>query len=559
MDILSFAHYGYEGQIIKVEADLRRGIPTIDIVGLPDGAVREARERMRAAVRNSGFEFPRERILINLSPADLKKEGSSFDLSIALAVLGTANGMLQREESIRVMVLGELELSGAVRPVKGVLAAVSRGLSSGIHNYIVPQENSQEAEIRSEARVFGVSNLNDAYFCLAALFNDETCDTPRNSSDTSQGFCDTPRNSSDTSQGFCDTPRNFTNPRKYRIVWSQGEGNFSDVHGQQNLVRALQIAAAGGHHLVAYGPPGSGKTLAIKRFSSLLPELDEETAVTVTRIHSLAGFPGRLGNVSESFCGISRLLTEPPFREPHPNASLEGITGGGRLLRPGEISLAHGGILFLDEAAQFKASALQALRTPLETGTVTVSRAGRTAQFPARFQLLMAMNPCPCGNYAAKNRICTCAPDTVEKYWKKLTAPLLDRIDIRVHVENPEAEDLAKKEWTTTEELRKAVEWARLIQWERNRKEKKEYTGMEWLNGNLKPEDIEQLCPLSSEAQEEFYQSMKTASLSGRGGHGIIKVARTIADMEKSKNILPKHLTEAASYRRWNGSVPDFL
>jgi len=614
MEIVSFAHFGYEGEIIKVEADLRRGIPAVDLVGLPDGAVREARERMRAAVRNSGFEFPRERILINLSPADLRKEGSSFDLSIALAVLGAANGMLLQEPALRVMVLGELELSGTVRPVKGVLAAVSRGLECGIRHYIVPEENRTEAEIRSEAIPAGVHTLNDAYFALASLLAREA------------------GTAGDRGNSPGNTPT-------YAVRWRESAPEFGEARGQGKLIRALQIAAAGGHHLLAYGPPGSGKTLALSRFPSLLPLLDGETAVTVTRIHSLAGFPDAGGhpagahNTQNSqtagdtpagpYAPMTRLLSDPPFREPHPNASLEGIAGGGRLLRPGEISLAHGGVLFLDEAAQFRASVLQALRAPMETGMVTLSRAGRTARFPARFQLLMAMNPCPCGNYAAKNRICTCAPDAVEKYWKKLSAPLLDRIDLRVHVDNPDSDKLMGPAHTagqptedsvqadagqTTEDsvladagqptedsvladagqqtedsvqaaagqptehggssesgnkttalLRTAVARARKMQWRRNRWGNRRYEGMEWLNARLEPGDIERVCPLSERTRSFFSNEMRSGAFSGRGGHGILRVARTIADMEGCDEIQDAHLAEAVSFRKWGPSVPDFL
>lgn len=590
MDIVSFAHFGYEGEIIKVEADLRRGIPAVDMVGLPDGAVKEARERMRAAVRNSGFEFPRDRILINLSPADLRKEGSSFDLPIALAVLSAANGMTHAESDLRVMVLGELELSGTVRPVKGVLAAVSRGLECGIRHYIVPAENLAEAEIRDTAVSAGVHTLNDAYFALASLLVREARVT--------------------------DSPGGGHERGAAGIVrWRHEAAEFSEVRGQQRLVRSLQIAAAGGHHLVAYGPPGSGKTLALSRFPALLPLLDGETAVTVTRIHSLAGFPpGRFtdpvatmhagggfetgggstgsgggfdtGGDSARTCSDategtllrSQLLTDPPFREPHPNASLEGIAGGGRLLRPGEISLAHGGVLFLDEAAQFRTTVLQALRSPLETGTVTVSRAGKTAQFPARFQLLMAMNPCPCGNYAAKNRICTCSPEAVEKYWRKLGAPLLDRIDLRVAVETPDPDELtergsvsagygpthctgqtAREAGTSTTALRTAVKRARKRQWARNRRGNYRYEGMEWLNARLTPADIARFCTLTPEVQALFSREMRSGTVSARGGHGILKVARTIADMEGSDPISAEHLAEAASFRRWGVSVPDFL
>lgn len=585
MEIVSFAHFGYEGEIIKVEADLRRGIPAVDMVGLPDGAVREARERMRAAVRNSGFEFPRDRILINLSPADLRKEGSSFDLPIALAVLTAANGMTSRETALRVMVLGELELSGTVRPVKGILAAVSRGLECGIRHYIVPAANIAEAEICAGAVSAGVCTLNDAFFALASLLVRETEIPEENCGGQGNDNAYTPR-------------------------WKEDVPEYAEVRGQNRLVRALQIAAAGGHHLLAYGPPGSGKTLALSRFPALLPQLDVETAVTVTRIHSLAGFPGGDKAINGGWTASrSGLLIDPPFREPHPNASLEGITGGGRLLKPGEISLAHGGVLFLDEAAQFRATVLQALRAPVETGTVTVSRAGKSARFPASFQLLMAMNPCPCGNYASKNRICTCAPDTVEKYWRKLGAPLLDRIDLRVAVENPEPDKLTANDGCyandrssendgrhvdddrhvddgcltdgiqaasgenagsitgstsggtagSTALLRTAIARARARQWARNRNGTHRYGGMEWLNARLNPAEIGKFCALSPEVRTLFTREMRESAVSGRGGHGVLKVARTIADMAGAERIGADHLAEAASLRKWGVSVPDFL
>ncbi|HNY22302.1 MAG TPA: ATP-binding protein, partial [Treponemataceae bacterium] len=322
-------------------------------------------------------------------------------------------------------------------------------------------------------------------------------------------------------------------------------------------VRALEIAAAGGHHLIAYGPPGCGKTLALRRFPAILPDMDGETAVTLTRIHSIAGILPEAG----------RLLVRPPFREPHQNASMEGIIGGGRLCAPGEISLAHGGTLFLDEAALFRESALQALRTPLETGTVTVSRAGRAGTFPARFQLLMAVNPCPCGNFGKEGSICTCPPESVEKYWKKLTAPLLDRIDLRIAVAEPEPSALASEPTVSTEKLRQSIARARRIQWERNARAGKMRAGSSgagnpgagWLNAHMDAEKTAELCVLTDAVRRLFVHCMETARLSGRAGHGILRTARTIADLAGENLIGETHLLEAMSLRRWNGLVPDFL
>jgi len=541
MEIVSFAQRGYAGEIVKVEADLRRGIPAIDIVGLPDGAVREARERMRAAIRNSGLDFPRERILINLSPADLKKEGSSFDLPIALAVLFAAEEAKPGAPDGTVMILGELELSGAVRPVRGILAAVSRGLENGIRTFMVPNENVAEAEIRREAEVIGVHTLSEAVHRMHA-----------------------PIACGRSGRGGTGNEKSGSAPSPYAVRWCDrggldgpASGSFEDVRGQNTLVRALQIAAAGGHHLIAYGPPGCGKTLALGRFPALLPEMDDETAVTVTRIHSIAGIldDERTGG---HHSGRGALLRTPPFREPHQSASLEGMTGGGAQCRPGEISLAHGGVLFLDEAAQFRSSVLQALRVPLETGTVTVSRAGKSDTFPARFQLLLAVNPCPCGNFGTAGRTCTCTSEMIEKYWKKMTAPLLDRIDLRVAVRMPGAADLVEKETLTTEGLRREITTAREAQWRRNRTGAP-VSGDSWLNAHLGPAETGRLCVLAPAVQKLFVRSMEAARLSGRGGHGILKVARTVADLEGEAEIREEHLLEAVQFRRWNGSVPDFL
>lgn len=520
MEIASFARLGYEGEIIKVEADLRRGIPAIDIVGLPDGAVREARERMRAAIRNSGLDFPKERILINLCPADLKKEGSSFDLPIALAVLASAEQSDTSEKKSTIMILGELELCGRVRPVRGILAAISRGLASGIKLFIVPEQNLAEARLLNQGQIEGAGNLAEAV-------------------QKYQRLCATQTMAPSQLPGKTDTDH-----KQEKITWSKIERGYEDVRGQEKLIRGIEIAAAGGHHLIAYGPPGCGKTLSLSRFQSLLPDLDTNMAMTVTRIHSIAGILH-----APDFDGSNPLIQRPPFREPHQNASLEGIVGGGKNYLPGEISLAHGGVLFLDEAAQFRSSVLQALRTPLETGCVTLSRAGRADTYPAQFQLLMAVNPCPCGNFGSAGRTCTCTPDMVEKYWKRMTAPLLDRIDIRVALDSPDGKSLIQTQGGfNTENLRKEITCARIAQQKRGK-----------LNARLEPSEIEKICHLSQNSQVLFAKSMEIARLSGRGGHALLKVARTIADLEGAVHIQDEHILEAIQFRRWSGFVPDFL
>jgi magnesium chelatase family protein len=562
VEIVSFSRKGYAGELVKVEADLRRGIPAVDIVGLPDGAVKEARERVRAAIRNSGLEYPRERILINLSPANLRKEGSAFDLAIALAVLASAKGLAHGGIAGRVLILGELELSGFVRPVSGVLAAVSRALEDGVTDCIIPAGNRAEAALMKEASVIAVDRLADAMAALEAIASGEriVADEDDNDAGNRENGATTGgrQNGADgrlgtgSRDGIARVPG--TEPREASVRWEAipaGDAPFEgyeDVRGQGTLVRALQIAAAGGHHLIAYGPPGVGKTLALRRFPSILPALDEETAIEVTRIHGIAG-------PIAAQEGSSVLIERPPFREPHQNASLEGMIGGGRLCGPGEISLAHGGTLFLDEATQFRPGALQALRTPLETGWVTVSRAGVTGTFPARFQLLAAINPCPCGNFGAEGRVCTCDPEVIERYWRKLTVPLLDRIDLRIQVALPDPESLTRADADpgfSTKELREGIGRARLAQEARHGRAGR-------LNARMGPSEIGAHCALSPALAKTFASGLTVARLSGRSAHIALKVARTIADIAGARSIEKEHLFEALALRRWSATVPDFL
>jgi len=566
MEILSFSSFGYEGELIKVEADLRRGLPVIDIVGLPGSAVKEARDRMRAAIRNSGLEFPVSRILINLSPADQKKEGSGFDLPIAIAVL-TAKEAEKKSAEVKtkaqtiipqdedrekesVMIMGELELSGRVRPVRGLIGAISAARSQGIKYFIVPKENEAEALIEDGINVFGVSDLIEAleffYQIESGKFNTKPQGLKKES------FPDT-----EIAPLFVwndkEEPKDFNFQKDSKTGLGLVKG-FEDIRGQDGLIRALEIAAAGGHNLIAYGPPGCGKTLSLSRFPLLLPDMDEKTAMETTRIYSIAGLlPQSAPN--------PRLLKRPPFRMPSQNASMEGIIGGAGKCMPGEVSLAHGGVLFLDEAAQFKASVLQSLRAPLETGSVTLSRAGRSSTFPARFQLLLAINPCPCGNFGSSGKVCTCLPYEIEKYWKKLTAPLLDRIDIRVPVMPPKPENILAEAKYSTQTMREKIKNARLIQWERlkfTNKEKK-VQNIIYENAKLSPQETAEVCKMSGEAERFFSVIVDSKKLSGRGSHALLKISRTIADIESSKNISLAHIEEAAALRQWIKYLPDFL
>ena len=514
MNIVSFSPFGYEGNIVSVEVDLRRGIPAVDLVGLADNAVKEARERMRSAIINSGFDFPKERVLISLSPADLKKEGAGFDLAIALAVM--INPINENLVDKTVLVMGELELSGNLRPVRGIHAAVSTAISLGIKTCIVCSENAPEASGIKGMKVLSCNNLKEAYDSITSLTEDsEEIETNEKIQQKNNSVEFLP------------------------VDLSQ---DFSLIKGLPFLVRGLQIAASGGHNLLAYGPPGCGKTLALQRFSSLLPCLETEESLSVTRIYSLAGLlPPK-----------SSLIKKRPFRIPHQSASLEGMIGGGMNCRPGEISLAHNGVLFLDEAAEFRTSVLQSLRVPIESGKVTLSRAGRHTVFPAEFQLLIATNPCPCGNFGSDTKICVCSAHSVEQYWKKFSGPLLDRMDIRVPVFNT-SENILREEKNnknkqvsfSTEELRKEIATAIKVQKSRQGK----------LNARLLPEEINYFCKLDKECNDFMNSQIQKYDFSARGVHSCIKLARTIADMKESYAIRIEDLTEAVSYRKNEGGI----
>ena len=575
MTIMSFASFGYEGEIIKVEADLRRGLPIVDIVGLPGSAVKEARERMRAAIGNSDLPFPQERILINLSPADQKKEGSGFDLPIALAVLQADCAL-----DMPVMVIGELELSGRVRPVRGVLGALISGAAAGIGYFIVPKENEAEARIQQGVHIYGVETLREALECLYAIETElrveKDCET---NTDEKNGGTPAQEAIGHTGNSI-STAASWSEPSQADAVANTGTGGFfEEVYGQRELVRALHIAAAGGHSVLAYGPPGCGKTLSMQRFASLLPDLDPKTAEEVTHIYSIAG-------LLPSMRGHDVRIKRPPFRMPHPNASLEGMIGGAGKCMPGEISLAHGGTLFLDEAVQFKQTVLQTLRAPLETGTVTLSRAGRATTFPARFQLLMALNSCPCGNLGADGKVCTCMPAVVEQYWKKLTAPLIDRIDLRIPVFPPQSYGLPEKPCYNTADMRKKIAASDKIQRERYAAYlRKGFNGgaaagtpvhnkavapslacaaqsaaqLSYKNVHLTPSALSAVCPLTGEAERIFTHNAEKRELSGRGSHAILKIARTIADLAQEEVIAAPHIEEAIRLREWSSFLPFFM
>ncbi|RKX79382.1 MAG: ATP-binding protein [Spirochaetes bacterium] len=503
MIITSYVPAGFDGEVVWVEVDIRRGIPGIDIVGLPDGAVKEAKERVRVSVRNSGYSFPPDRILINLAPAGVRKEGASFDLPMAVSILHRS-GQIPPLNGFRMMLLGELQLSGRVRPVKGVLSAVASGLKKGIGMFFVPWENLEEALALNEGEIFGVKTLRESVNVLKSISAGER-------------------------------PEKVSTQKLKNKEHNHHAGDFSDIKGNRFLKRALEVAAAGMHHVFMFGPPGSGKTMAARRLPSILPPLSREDSITVTRIYSLAG----------KLRAHESLLTRPPFRSPHHSATQEGLIGGGRVVKPGEVSLAHRGVLFLDEAPEFRKSLLQGLREPVEKGRVDIARAGASYWFPAEFQLIMAGNPCPCGNLGKDNGICVCSAQEINRYWKKLGGALLDRIDIRIPLKPAPPEQILSGEEESSRQIRERVERAIKIQ------ERRFSHSTFSRNSRMTADCVERYCSLSKETAKIFVDAVKKLSLSSRACHSVLKVARTIADLEGTAEIKNTHILEAIQHRRY--------